>query len=347
LEAARARAGVGLVSNLARTVWSAALIIRETEFAEILRRAQLAPGSASSLHQGTGWTVPDRLHAWELSFDPALQRTCAAVISMDMLKEPIPPEARDWVTWVTTAMHACQRIAATCWTGIPADIRQLFLDFDEILPPGARGEISDLRRDQPDRPAMRLAGLDSPPVRAALRELYSAVQASPSSAEARQAARVLRSRADLMRTMLEVRTRLESGVRTVRAGEKPSDDFERARVTIARAYDDFPELSGPVAAFRRHNQCVTRILCTLLGAAEQLQLAALVEMPDAITERFFDDERRLDMTIRGWQMALIRPTHPIWLELGSPLDGLYLVKSHVLAFAGSEENDLGVIAFDG
>lgn len=335
---------MGMVSSLDRTVWSTALVVRNTEFAEILRRARLSPDSTMSLRDVTGWTVPGPLQSWELSFDPALQRTLAAVMSMDILKQGIPPGARDWVMWVTRAFQAVQRISAKCWIGIPAAVREIFLDCDDLLPPMARGEIVDLRRDQPDRPSLRFAGLDSRHVRAALQELYAVVDASSSATRAREAASVLRREPDLIQAMSEVRTRLEMDVRTLRAGETVAQAGQRARRTVAGAYDDRPELHEVVSALRAHNRLVTRIVCVLLGAAEQLEPAMVSDMPHAITERIIVGERHLDITMTIGSMALLRLTHPVWLELETPLDGLYLVERHTIAVGASVENDLGLVA---
>jgi hypothetical protein len=105
-------------------------------------------------------------------------------------------------------------------------------------------------------------------------------------------------------------------------------------------------VTEPVSALRAFNQYVTRIIWTLLGAAEQIQPATITYSVGAIVERVVAGERHLDMTVTSDSTALLRPTHPVWLQLGTPLDGLYLVERHTLAFGGREENDLGLMAFE-
>jgi hypothetical protein len=330
---------VGVVTGLDQAVWATGLVVRETEFGEILRRARRSP---HSLQEMKGWSVPDQLHSWELSYDPALQRTVAAMFAMRVLNHTIPTEAEPWVQWVVGALAAMQRIAAKCWGPVPADVRRVFLDFDDLLPLATKDYIVKLRMDQPDRPTLRFGGLDSGPVRTALGSLFSEVQAGTSAGEARRAATTLRGRASMMNAVTEVRERLQNEIATPFAGEQGSHALERVQRTVASAYDDKPDLLGVVSALRAHNRLVTRILWCLAGVAEQFQPAVVQETVGAIGEHVVDGERRLDLTVRDQNFALIRPTHPVWLELGTPLDGLYIVERHTLAMGATAENDLGL-----
>jgi hypothetical protein len=334
---------VGVVTRFERTVWATGLILRETEFGDILRGARRGPNALQELK---GWGIPDQLHGWELSYDPALQRTLAAMVAMGMLNRPIPPEAGPWVQWVSGALAAMQRIAAKCWGPIPADVRRVFLDVDDLLPPATKAYIAKLRLDQPDRRSLRLGGLDSGPVRTALGSLFSGVQDGTTAAQARRAATTLRGRAGLMNAATEVRERLQNDIATAFAGEQGSQAFERAQRTVASAYDVKPDLMGVVSALRAHNRHVTRIMWCLLGVAEQFQPAVVRETVGTITEHVVDGERRLDLTVRDQNFAMIRLTHPVWLELGTPLDGLYNVERYTLAVGGTEEVDLALVSLE-
>ncbi|MGI8758093.1 MAG: hypothetical protein ACR2K0_02175, partial [Acidimicrobiales bacterium] len=64
-----------------------------------------------------------------------------------------------------------------------------------------------------------------------------------------------------------------------------------------------------------------------------------------VTERAVDGCRHVFVTVTTGAAALIRPTHPVWLQSGSPFDGLYVVRGHTFAFAGSEENDFELEPF--
>jgi hypothetical protein len=323
---------MGVVTDLGPTVWSTALVVRETEFADSLRQRR-------SSH--------DRLTGLELSFDPALQRTLAAAITLGMAGEQIPPEAGEWISWVGKAHQAVRRIAAKCWRRVPVDVRQLFLDFDDTLPPASQSHITGLRRDVRGIPALKFAGLDAPSVLSAMSLLYSEVEASGSAGRARNAAEALLARPSLMRTMTDIRAGLAPELQTPRPGEMLLQGFERMRRTVAQAYDDFPELATHVSALRAHNQYVTKIMWVLLGAAEQFEPATLTESVGPIAECVAAGKRRLDMTVSNGLTVTLRPTHPVWLQLGTPLDGLYLVEKHTFAFAGKQESDLGLVAFEG
>ena len=335
--------GVGVVTELERAVWATGLVLRKTEFGEVLRRARLGPASLQEL---VGWSVPEQLHGWELSYDPALQRTFAAMVTMNMLKLPIPTEAHPWVQWMTGALTAIQRIAAKCWGPVPADVRRVFLDFDDLLPPATKEYLAKLRMDQPDVPSLRFGGLDSGPARSALGSLFSEVQGGTSATAAFRAATMLRARGGLMIALSEVREHLEKEIATVFAGEQSGQAFERAQRTVTSAYDGYPDLVGVVSALRAHNRVVTRIIWCLLGIAEQIQPAVVQETIGAVGDSVVNGERRLDLTVRDQGFALIRPTHPVWLELGTPLDGLYIVERHTLAVGGTEESDLGLSRFE-
>jgi hypothetical protein len=170
------------------------------------------------------------------------------------------------------------------------------------------------------------------------------VRESATARQARATSDVFLGRPDLMRAMTEVRARLGTDIRTVRQGETIATGLNRTRHTVAAAYNDNPALVELVASLRDHNRTVTRVMWALLGAAEQRAPAVVTETVGAISVNRVAEERHLDLTLRDEGAALFRPTHPVWLQLGSPLDGLYFVDRHTVAFAGGEENDLGLIA---
>lgn len=330
-----------VTASVAAALSAAASAVRGTAFADVLRRARAAPGRLEELR---GWGVPERLQDWELSFDPALQRTFAAVLSIHMMREELPPAAREWVLWVSDAMRAMQRIAAKCWTGVPAEIRTEFLDYDSLLPPAMTGEIADLRKDERGRPSLRFEGLDRPDVTEALRGVYTSVRSSESAEAAREAARQVAADPRVRRVLSDVRARVGDDIRTAREGETAAQAFARARRTVASAYDG-TAAETVVRALQQHNTLVTRALWVLLGAAEQLDLAVFEQTAGPVTERAVDGSRHVFITVTTGAAALVRPTHPVWLKSGSPFDGLYLVRGHTLAFGGSEENDFELEPF--
>jgi hypothetical protein len=244
------------------------------------------------------------------------------------------------------ALQAIQRIAAKCWVGVPSQIREVFLDFDDILPLAMHGEIADLRKDQRGRLSMRFAGLDSETIRQALDRLYAGVRLTPVAAAARRSAALIVDRPDLMRAMSDSRTRLASDIRSIRPGETGEEAFARQRLTISEAYQTNPELQDLAGALRAHNRLVNQIICGLLGVAEQIEPMRLTSSVGAIVNRRVEGFRHVELTVSGSETGFLRPTHPVWIDFFSPLDGLYFIERHTWAFASSEECDLGLKSFD-
>lgn len=330
-----------MVTALGEAVWAAGLAIRDTEFGSMLRNARSSQrrpdGSVTAL-------VPEPLMGWETSFDPALQRTMAAVVSMDMIGTPVPREAGTWVLWVASAMEAMQCVVAKCWTGVPVDIRRAFLDLDDVRAPGTESYIANLRLGDASS-SLGFAGLDSRPVRRALARVYALVEKTPSAASARGAARILQRRQDLMRVLIIMRERIGFGLLLNRPGDTISKALERTRAEIAGAYGSNSELAGLVNAFRAHNRLVTRIVWMLLGVAEQFEPAVVTETVGAISDRVVDGERHIDLTVRSQHFALLRPTHPVLIQMSIPVDGLYFLSRHTVTLGAIEEDDLGLVAF--
>ena len=302
LESSRVGTGMGLVTRFDQVLWSVSQVVRATEFGEILRRARRSSESSGGLAELVGWGIPDALQMWELSFDPAVQRTLAAVMTMHMLNRPVPAESRDWVEWITHAHEAVQRMAANCWSGVSPNIRKAFLDTDDLLPPAMRGEIAELRRTIRGQSALTFAGLDAPQVQRALGRLFAEVRESRSAGEARDAASTIQ-RLKLVTVLADVRAKVEPHIRTINAGETGGQGMARTRQTVMAAYDANPQLATLVSTLRSHNRFVTRILWTLLGAAEQVEPTVINDtvgpteeqwerVQDVLDEHFGSRQRR-------------------------------------------------------
>lgn len=343
---AGASPGMGMVTPLATTVWSAGMAMRYTEFGRVLRSARVASGSPGSLQATTGMQHPDALASWELSFDPAIHRTFAAVFAMNMLQEPMPDGVRSWVEWVSHAYQAIQRVAAKCWAGVPSDVRRVLLDVDDAQPVQSTVFTTDLRQDEPGRRSLRFAGLDSMTVAAALTNLYRAIQGTEYAAEARERSAELAEDARHMAQMRAIRAKVRADARTIQAGETGGEAQARALASLRDAYLGTPELGPAVAALRTLNRLVHRTIWALVGLAEQVEPLRIREVVGAVVDDVADDARSLEMTIVNPMAALLRPTHPVWVELSTPIDGLYLVARHTVAWAGAEEIDLGLISLE-
>jgi hypothetical protein len=330
---------VGLVRPFDQILWSIAQVVRETEFGEVLRRARLAPNSPTGLVGLKGWTVPEDLHGWELSYDPAIHRTLAAGTALGMLNRTIAPGAADWIQWVGQAHEAVQRIAANCWSGVPPDVRASFLDYDDLLPPATWHYLADLRKSKRGQNALKFAGLDAPRVQAALGRLFAEVRRSESAVSARDAAARLQ-RLKLVPVLTTVRRRLETEIHTIYKGETGEEGMSRTRRTVDAAYADNPDVAALVEILRRHNRYVTRVMWVLLGAAEEWQPVVVSQTSGPINDATVNGERRLNLTVTAMPfMPFVRLTNPVWLELQSPLDGLYVVEGYT-TLLGPYEADL-------
>jgi len=334
-----------MVTALEQCVWDACLVIRESEFGEILRRARRRSNGPGSLEELTGWGHPDELVNWELSSDPAIQRTATAQVYMDISKEPLPPGSDGWLEWTAKASLAIRRMAAKCWAGTPSDVRMIFIDSDNVMPPGLHGEIAELRFDQRGIPALKFAGLDSPPVREAIDCMCRSVRSSSLALKARDAAKTIQQNPAFLLRLALVARELSPSFLTINAGETGEQAFARMRTTAFRAYDDFPDLRDLVLVLRSFNKLVTRVIWTVLGVAELFEPPHIAITSSPVQIESKGGRRHLVITTGSYIAPLLRTTHPVWIDSGTPIDGLYFVNRLTSAFSGRSEVDLGLTAF--
>ena len=333
---------MGVVRNsLAEKVWSAGVLLRETEFGSTLRNARRSGGGSS----GSGGVVPQSLQRWELSFDPAVQRTFAAVSCMQAIGEALPDDSDEWFKWNGSARRAIQRIAAKCWAGIPREVWQQFIDFDDIAPGAMQGEISELRRDVRGVGALRFAGLNEDPSQSALSSLFEETRALDMYDIAdRAAARIINNPMSLREFTTE-RSKVLSGLRAI-PGETGVEYFERCRNAVSSSYSSYPDVLGAVRSLRAYNRHVLKIVWALLGLCEQIEPARITQTSGPLTDSMRNGERIIDLTVTDPLSIFLRPTHPVWIALSTPLDGLYFVEGQTMALGGPSESDLHLVAFE-
>jgi hypothetical protein len=286
------------------------------------------------------------LQGLELSFDPALHRTLTAVWTMRAVGDTVPSEAREWLEWVVKATAAVQRLAAKCWVDVPREIWQVFLDSDDAIPPAVREGFTTLRCDQQGPPALRFAGLNIESVRQSLSALCAGIRATTVAAGARQAADQLGRQPDLLRELVAVRQVVGAEALKPKQNETLAHACERSRRSIDNAYLFSTRLSDLVAKLRAYNLFITRAIWALLGLAEQFEPLELSECAGAFVDDIVAGERHIHLTTADQAAGFPRPSHPVWLNFGSPLDGLYFVLSYTIAIAGAAEADLHLVAFD-
>lgn len=334
-----------MVSEPALSAWRAGLAMRDTEFGSILQDARSGDvlGRDINLHEGR--RMSDRLHGWELSYDPALHRTQAAIQAASLMGELPIDSISEWLDWVSRACEAVQRIASKCWAGTPAEVRTNFIDKDDAWPGASSGTFAHLRLDVQGRLALKFAGLDSPLFRAALSDLAASARATPEAQGARAAAQAILKSPRLSRQLRAARAELRNRF--------PADSrltikeaFDATLEACATAYRARPDLQDLVDSLRTYNKLVTRIICVMLGVAEQTRPVQLTRSVGPVVDQIVGSSRGLHLTAADELLYDLRPTHPVMIKFGSPIDGLYLVEGYTMSFSGREEADLHLSAFD-
>ncbi|HEX6394677.1 MAG TPA: hypothetical protein VFZ97_14675 [Acidimicrobiales bacterium] len=232
-------------------------------------------------------------------------------------------------------------MAAKCWAGIDSQRRLLLVDEDNLPPPLSRHYITDLRSDESGM-HLNFEGLNAPDLKPKLRHIFEAARSTPSYEGALRADTELgRSRALTLR-WAELARGAHEHLRSGLQGSTVSDARERALTFIDGLYAGTP-VEAIATAFRQHNRLVHRILWCILGLAESHFGGPLVE--DTVgTLRLRPDKNGIPVIrITTAQPAVVmsRPTHPIWLKSGTPLDGLWLIEGYTMNL-GALSNDFSL-----
>lgn len=325
-----------MVTDLERLIWAAAEPLRATRFAAVLQNARRSDGDALL-------PSPDgALQGMELSFDPAIQRTLGGAV-LESIVHGTPPRVDDeWYRWNLAAKKAVTRFAAKCWAGIDADRRRVFIDTDNLQPIFGQDTLFDLRMDTPG-PHLFFEGLSDEHARAALRAVYEAARATPAYETALHADRRLdRSRELLLAWALLAQTTTDE----LRAqnGLTIEEAKSRSLQIVKRAYEGTP-VEEIAQAFRRYNRLVQHIVWSILGLAEMIPSTLVVTDPVGTmrSTRDADGSPFIRLTSSDASKVFLRPTHPVWLATGTPLDGLHIVVGYTFHFAGGASCDLSLI----
>jgi hypothetical protein len=324
-----------VVTELERAIWAAAEPIRATRFGKILRNAWVSERDPSL-------PGPDEdTHGWELSFDPAIQRTLGGTMAIAMACHSPPDTESEWFKWNLAAKRAVTRIAAKCWAGIDSQRRLIFVDEDNLQPILGRRNIYDLRSETVGR-HLDFEGLSEPEVRNALTTVYMAARATPAYEDA------LRADNDLQRSprKLALWAQLaEKGHRGLQAttGLTIQEARQRGLESVIATYADTP-VEDIASAFRRYNRLVQQIIWSVLGLAE------IIPEPFVLTDPVgtlrctpaTDASPFIRVTSIKATSVFLRPTHPIWLETRTPLDGLYLLVGYSMNLAPGAASDLSL-----
>ena len=314
-----------MVTDLELAIWSSATPLQGTRFSAILRNARRSSPDTSMPHP------TEQVMHWELSFDPAIQRAIAGGLA-DSMFQKVNVVDTDWITWNRAALRAISRVAAKCWSGVDPQIRMAFVDVDNCHPMWNMGVLVDLRSDSPG-PWLKFEGLDGPDVRPYLAEIWTAARRTPTYDAAVDAARHLERDRSLMVGFAE---QTQAGIEALNQAlrtETIGEGARRGRQIVRDIYAG-TAVEPIVDALRRHNHLVQEICAAIIGLAEELQPTTITTTIGAIRCTFEEDGGPcIRLTALDDFVAATRLTHPVLLDVGVPVDGLYTVLGYGLSFA--------------
>ena len=312
-----------MVTELERAIWEAAGPLRSTRFSQILRNSRMSerdpalPGPDDrALHLGT-------------SFQPAVHRafaTEAAIATMDRSRQGPPSE---WLEWNMAAKRAMTRVSAKCWAGIDADRRAVFIDEDNLDPVLGMTTFFDLRSDTPGR-HLDFEGLAEPGVADALKRIFRAARATPAYSAARRADRCLGASPRLLLRWAQL---AEKGHLELRSSNgRTVDQARRHGRELVRTLYGGSSVQAIAESFRSYNRLVQHIVWCILGIAEDALDPPVVTNSIGTVQCSSDRDGypQIHLTTVGDQVVFPQPTYPLWLQLGTPLDGLHVVMGYAM-----------------
>jgi hypothetical protein len=323
---------VALVSPLENAAQALGEAMRAAEFGQRLQ----------AYHPSTrgGDMSLDSLRAYEVNSGPAIRRTLQTLSMAKAAGEQLTltDEDRVYIEWVGRALLAVQRIAGRCWAPTRPELRTLVIDEDD-LGPGGSAYLSKTREFTPG-PALRFAGLDSPPVVSAIDSLVECCRATPCFEAAREqlvrleSNRALRDRLVRMRQGVVRRIAPQPGMRV---GEVQS----RAHSIVLAAYEDAdPETLVLANAVRGYNQLINYVVWALLGFAEHGTTTYFGPGSGPVRVRRY--HRLFWIHFATWDLDDFpgNPPVPVVLQTGTPVDGLYILEGSLFMFSGRELVDV-------
>lgn len=327
---------VDLVKTLLEeAVASAGEALRQSDFGTTMQTFRANRRKA----HGTGWSW---ITALELNQGPPIQRalTAAATLKAAGKGDLFTVEDSEYLGWASQARLAIQRITAKCWSPIPAQIRTLIVDEDDLPDPLGHGYIRNTRVSQLGD-LLGPVGLKDPLSRAALRLVWSEAKATPAFLAARESAEAIASDPSLAARLRLRRSETLKQFQPHSTGEMLVAVENRCRELITSTYANEPLKVQEVAlSIRAYNRLVQHVLWSILGLAERNEgLPPIVGDTGPIRVRYTDEGTQVAVSYWGddrrWFPDLTEP-----FELVSPLTGIYLITGFAMSFAGREIIDL-------
>jgi hypothetical protein len=325
-----------MVTELERAIWDSAVPIRATRFAQILRNARVSSGDSAL--PGPDSTA----QGWELSFDPAIQRTIGADTALRMQRHTSTVGDDQWLKWNLEAKRAMSRIAAKCWVGIDSRRRAVFVDEDNFHPIWGKSNLWNLRLETLGR-HLDFEGLSEPGVTTALEAIYRAAHATPAYERALDADRQLARSPAKLNLWAQIAKKGNDDLDAALKGLVIGDGLKRGLEIVAMLYADTP-VADIAASFRGYNHLVQQIVWSILGLAEmEPGPFSLTDVVGAIRcTHGRDGGPVVRVTCLGEGLVLLRLTNPIWLKTATPLDGLYTLAGYSVTLAPGAASDLSL-----
>jgi hypothetical protein len=320
---------VGLVTDLELAVFELGQMLRDREFGQKLTGFHPSRWAGES-------AAFQSLSSYELSSGPALRRTFKTLEMTQMAGQPLDLSAddHDYIAWVEQAWRAMQRIAGRCWRPIPAHVRLLVFDEDDLGP--TVSPYIPASREHEYGPALAFAGLDDTHVEEKIAGIVAACRSTPCYEHVAALAERVGDDVALRRRIKVERDGIVSRL-TVRERLTIGQANERRSEIVRRGYDDATDrdVREFAAAVRAYNELVNYVLFAVLGLAEAHEIIEISDdtgpircrrKPRLLWVHFASFDPRLALTSH--------PPSPFVLRIGTPLDGLYMLEGTSMHWSG-------------
>lgn len=173
--------------------------------------------------------------------------------------------------------------------------------------------------------------------------MYSSARATPAYEK------VLRADSELQRSPRKLTTWAKLAEKGHRQLEETSRGLtiqearQRGLEIVRSTYAGTP-VENIANAFRRYNRLVQQIICSILGLAEVIPGPFVLTDPVG-TLRCTRDRGAspfIRLTSVDATGVFLRLTHPIWVDTGTPLDGLHVLVGYTMNLAPEAASDLSL-----
>ncbi len=218
----------------------------------------------------------------------------------------------------------------------------MFIDEDNFHPIFGLKYLYDLRSETLGRD-LDFEGLSGSDVRRALSAVYKAARATPAYENVMRADRELERSPDKLILWARLAQKGHQDLEATLRGMVIEDGRERGLEIVRTTYAGTP-VEGIAAAFRRYNRLVQQVVWSILGLAE------VMPGPFVLTEAVgtlrctyaSDGSPSIRVSSREATSLFLGVTHPVWLDTGTPLDGLHMLVAYTINLSPGAASDLSL-----